>query len=337
MVWGNLTRMANKKQLPKPTTMSLNTALNLFLEEYPSATTQPFTGNAVAEFVRREVPLAVEQINEKNDRYTVHGSPGQGNWAKVPWVAVYDRFITETAQDGFYIVYLVKEDFSGVYLSLNQGITTIRRVYGSDAKDALSARASDYVARLGQLDKSLIIGPIDLKVSSGSNLGAYYEQGSICARYYKRGAIPNDETLSNDLKELLTLYLLLATKELIPSSTSSEEDDEFGLNTEDLTSLREHKRIERNRKLAEKAKKIHGYICQACGFDFEKKYGEIGRAFIESHHLTPLHTLRGQKVTLNPKKDFSVLCANCHRMIHKSEFVSHVEDFRAKYLAKNAS
>ena len=317
--------------------MSLNAALNLFLEEYPSAIAQPFAGNAVAEFVRREVPLAVEQVIGQNDRYLVHGSPGQGNWARVPWVAIYDRFITETAQDGFYVVYLVKEDFSGVYLSLNQGVTTIRQVYGSDAKYALSARASDYLARLGQINKSLIIGTIDLKVSSSSSLGAYYEQGSICAKYYKCGEIPNDEILGNDLKEFLRMYLVLATKELVPASTRTEEDDESGLNTEDLTKLREHKRIERNRRLAEKAKKIHGYVCQACGFDFEKKYGEIGREFIEAHHLTPLHALKGRMVTLDPNNDFCVLCANCHRMIHRSEFVNSVEGFRAKYVVKNES
>lgn len=314
--------------------MSLNAALNLFLEEYPTAVSQLFTDNAVAEFVRREVPLVVAQVIGENDRYIVHGSPGQGNWARVPWVAVYDRFITETAQDGFYVVYLVTEDFSGVYLSLNQGVTTIRRVYGSDAKDALAVRASDYIARLGQIDNSLIVGPIDLRVTSASSLGAFYEQGSICAQYYKRGEIPNDEILGKDLRELLKLYLLLATKDLAAASVSSEEDDEVGLNNEDLINLREHKRIERNRKLAARAKKIHGYTCQACGFNFEMKYGEIGLAFIEAHHLTPLHTLKGQKITLDPKHDFAVLCANCHRMIHKSEFVNCIEDFRAKYVVK---
>lgn len=314
--------------------MSLNAAFTQLLEEYPAAVTQPFTGNPVAEFLRRDVPRAVEQVIGKNDRYSVHGSPGQGNWARVPWVAVYDRLITETAQDGFYVVYLVKEDCSGFYLSLNQGVTTIRQVYGSDAKDALAARASDFIARLGQIERSLIAGPIDLKVSSASSLGAFYEQGSICAKYYKRGEVANDVVLENDLNQLLTLYLLLATKDLIPASMSSEEDDEVGLNMEDLTNLREHKRIDRNQKLAKKAKRIHGYTCQACGFDFESKYGEIGREFIEAHHLTPLHTLKGQKVTLDPKKDFSVLCANCHRMIHKSECASRIEDFRARYVLK---
>jgi 5-methylcytosine-specific restriction protein A len=314
--------------------MNLNAALNLLLEEYSSATTQPFAGNSMAEFVRREVPNAVKQIIGDDDRYLIHGSSGQGNWARVPWVAIYNRFITETAQDGYYVVYLVKEDFSGIYLSLNQGVTTIRQMYGSDAKDALTARSSDYIARLGKIDNSLVIGTINLEVSSASSLGAYYEQGSICAKYYKRGEIPNDEILRKDLKELLRIYLLLAKKDLTPNSVSTEEEDESSLNTEDLTNLREHKRIERNRKLAEKAKKIHGYVCQACGFDFAKVYGDIGQEFIEAHHLTPLHTLRGQRVTLDPKKDFSVLCANCHRMIHRSDFVNDIEGFRSKHVER---
>jgi 5-methylcytosine-specific restriction protein A len=237
--------------------MSLNAALNLFLEAYQIAINQPLIGGPVAEFVRREVPIAVAQVIGENDRYIVHGSPGQGNRARVPRVAVYDRLITETAQDDFCVVYLVQEDYSGVYLSLNQDVPIIRRTYGSAAKDALVTRAWDYIARLDQIDEPSIIGPIDLKVTSASSLGAFYEQGSICARYYKRGEIPNDEILSKDLKELLKLYLLLATKDPVAASAGAEEDNEAGLNTKDLTNLREHKRIERNRKLAERAKKIH--------------------------------------------------------------------------------
>ena len=195
-------------------------------------------------------------------------------------------------------------------------------------------RASDYLARLGPIDESLSVGPIDLQTTSASGLGALYEQGSICAKYYQLGEIPSDELLATDLRELLALYLLLATKELFPVSADSQEDDEVGLQMEDLTILREHKRIERKRSLVKKAKKVHGYVCQVCGFNFEKKYGEIGREFIEAHHLTPLWTLKGQKVALDPKNDFAVLCANCHRMIHRTKFVSRIEDFRTKHLVE---
>jgi len=314
--------------------MSLNAALTLILEQYPVAMTTTFAGNPVAEFVRVEVPKAVEDVIGKSDRYIAHGSPGQGNWARVPWVAVFDRLITETAQDGYYLVYLVKEDFSGVYLSLNQGVTTIRAVYGADAKEALAVRASDYSARLGQYDGSVIVGPINLSVRSSSSLGAHYEQGSICSKFYALGSIPNDSVLAKDLKLFVELYSLLATKELI-TSTPSADADEVGLEEEDLTRLREHKRIERNKKLADKAKKFLGYTCQACGFNFEKKYGMLGHNFIEAHHLIPLHQLKGQKVTLNPHKDFAVLCSNCHKMIHRSNYVEQVDVFSHHHIQED--
>lgn len=317
--------------------MSINAALNLFLEEYPQALEERFAGHAVADFIRNEVPSAVRDVLDVGDRYLVHGSPGQGNWAKVPWVAIYDRFITESAQDGFYLVYLVREDFSGAYLSLNQGVTTVRKVYGADAKVALSARAADYIARLGNVPSYTVTGVIDLAVEKASSLGAFYEAGAICSKYYDRGSIPNDDDLAADLHQFVDLYFRLVTKDLTPTSSSAEEEDEVGLDQEDLTKLREHKRIERNRKLSEKAKRIHGYTCQACAFDFSQKYGEIGRTYIEAHHLTPLHALKGQKVSLNPKTDFSVLCSNCHRMIHRSEFVDKVEDFRARYVVRRES
>lgn len=313
--------------------MSISTAINLFLEEYPVALKQKFSGHPVADFIRNEIPSTLRELLGFEDRYIVHGSAGQGNWAKVPWIAIYDRFVTESAQEGFYLVYLVKEDFSGVYLSLNQGVTTVRQLYGSDAKVALRARASDYIARLGKISNEFISGPIDLSVKKPSDLGAFYEAGAICSKFYKRGNIPDDKTLENDLRELVNYYFRLVIKDLSPASSIAIEDDEQNLNQEDLTKIREHKRIERNRKLSEAAKKIHGYKCKACGFDFSERYGEIGKSYIEAHHLTPLHTLKGQTVTLDPKNDFSVLCSNCHRMIHRSEFVDKVEEFKANYLS----
>ena len=81
--------------------MSLNAALNLFLEEYPDAVKQEFTGNPVANFIRHDIPGVIEEILGSSERYLIQGSAGQGNWARVPWVAVFDRLITETAQDGY--------------------------------------------------------------------------------------------------------------------------------------------------------------------------------------------------------------------------------------------
>lgn len=316
--------------------MSLNAALSLFVEEYAHAKESAFAGNAVAEFIRKEVPFAIEQAIGKNERYIVEGSPGQGVWAGVPWAAIFDRFVTDSAQDGYYLVYLIKEDLTGIYLSLNQGVTSIRAQYGSGAKEALRVRASDFLARLGRVTDGLLIGPIDLATTS-SSLGTFYEQGAICSLYYPCPNLPSDEVLSTDLHRFIKLYFTLVSNEPRLFEQADIEEDEKDLGQENLRRLREHKRIERNKKLAARAKKVHGYKCKACGFDFEQRYGPLGAGFIEAHHLTPLAELRGQTVSLDARRDFTVLCSNCHRMIHRSEFVNKVEEFRAKYIVEPGS
>ena len=82
-----------------------------------------------------------------------------------------------------------------------------------------------------------------------------------------------------------------------------------------------HRRAERNQKLAADAKKFHGSTCKVCGFNFEQKYGERGKGYIEAHHIVPFADLvkEPEPVTLNPKTDFVVVCANCHRMLHRTK------------------
>ena len=84
-------------------------------------------------------------------------------------------------------------------------------------------------------------------------------------------------------------------------------------------------RYERNPKIKQKVIDAYndndidsrnGYKCQVCGFDFEDAYGELGKNFIEVHHLIPLSKIK-KKHKVNPQKDLIPLCANCHAMIHK--------------------
>jgi 5-methylcytosine-specific restriction protein A len=316
--------------------MSINTALTLFLDEYPSASSASFAEHPVANFIRLEIPAIIRGAIGNNDRYIIQGSAGQGTWARVPWVAIFDRFVTETAQDGYYLVYLVREDFSGVYLSLNQGVTTVKRQYGANAKEALSIRARDFLARIGNTT-GIIDGPIDLRVGQKSRYGPLYEQGAICSIFYERDSIPADELLLSDLKLFLEYYFKLVVSDTSLVDHSNTEDDEADIDWEDLRKLRIHKRLERNRSLALKVKRHLGFTCQACKMNFEEKYGSIGKGYIEAHHLIPIADLHGKRVALDPKKDFAVLCSNCHRMIHKSPFVSDVEMFRVTTLDKTAS
>lgn len=55
--------------------------------------------------------------------------------------------------------------------------------------------------------------------------------------------------------------------------------------------------------------------CEACGFDFQAVYGELGEGYAECHHTAPVATLNpGTNTRLT---DLCLLCSNCHRMIHR--------------------
>jgi 5-methylcytosine-specific restriction protein A len=85
--------------------------------------------------------------------------------------------------------------------------------------------------------------------------------------------------------------------------------------------VRRHLARERDRKLRNeklrRERERHGCLrCEVCGFDFEKTYGTRGSGFAECHHVVPLH-VSGPAV--NRLQDLAVLCANCHRMIHRGK------------------
>jgi len=57
-------------------------------------------------------------------------------------------------------------------------------------------------------------------------------------------------------------------------------------------------------------------ICEVprCGFDFEQRYGAVGRGFAHVHHLKPLASLEAPRLTT--LADVAIVCANCHAMVH---------------------
>lgn len=141
------------------------------LNSYAEAKGRAFAASPVAQFIRRDFADAIENHAKDaplGELFTVEGSPGQGNWATIPWGAVFHRLVTESAQEGYYVVYLFKSDLSGVFLSLNQGVTTIQRQYKANANEALRVRAEDFRARLGAACDGLHAGDIDLAALSGS-------------------------------------------------------------------------------------------------------------------------------------------------------------------------
>jgi len=83
--------------------------------------------------------------------------------------------------------------------------------------------------------------------------------------------------------------------------------------------------FKRNPELVEAAKKLYGYTCNVCSFNFEEKYGDIGKEFIECHHTKPLSENESQGTYL---KDVITICSNCHKMIHKRRPAYSAEELK---------
>ena len=88
-------------------------------------------------------------------------------------------------------------------------------------------------------------------------------------------------------------------------------------------------RYERDRGNRKKCIEHYGYVCQVCGTNFEKTYGDLGKAFIEVHHLYPV--AQGER-QVNPIEDLIPLCSNCHSMIHRLDDVSDWHKLRDLYI-----
>ncbi len=84
---------------------------------------------------------------------------------------------------------------------------------------------------------------------------------------------------------------------------------------------------ERNLKARQQCVKHWGTACSACGFDFEKSFGELGKGFIHVHHLIPVSQI-GLYYQVDPIKDLRPVCPNCHSMLHKQDPPLTIEELK---------
>lgn len=237
--------------------------------------------------------------------------------------------MTDTPTKGYYGVYLFASDGSRVHLSLNQGATEARKEFKSEASKVLRERASLMRARLH--DFSGLLPRTTIDVVSDGTFPTDYEAGHVLGETYQVDDLPTEEVLITDLLTAIHSYRTLTFRGGTDTEVKAPEEGPLSLTIEEGRRQRMHSRVERNSSTGRKVKQLLGTTCQACGFDFPSRYGKLGSGFIEAHHLQPVSSFtEGGPVSLNIKDDFAVLCANCHRMIHKLPSGSSIETFRAE-------
>jgi predicted HNH restriction endonuclease len=113
-------------------------------------------------------------------------------------------------------------------------------------------------------------------------------------------------------------------------ATEEKDADEDEAYPEGRERWRLHRNKERNQKaVSRKKKKVMAaegkLLCEVCDFDFALVYGHLGKGFAECHHRVPLSQLTQEHfVRLD---DLAIVCANCHRMLHRCPFYT-VEELR---------
>jgi 5-methylcytosine-specific restriction enzyme A len=121
----------------------------------------------LGDFIRHAAADAVLAALGEHAALNDKASPaGAGNWAAVPWMAVFDPAITLSATRGYYVVYLFHATEPVVHLSLNQGTTAVREEFSARAREILQDRADLMRKRVPEFDATLPIKKIELGADS---------------------------------------------------------------------------------------------------------------------------------------------------------------------------
>ncbi|MDR6938202.1 HNH endonuclease [Luteibacter sp. 3190] len=123
------------------------------------------------------------------------------------------------------------------------------------------------------------------------------------------------ESRRQKVKEIATLILKHVAE--APLETDDQDDEELEF-PEGSVFTAMHRRRERNRKLRKsliKERRKHGSLsCDACGKVNPTDDPNLDDAIFDAHHLIPLAEQGERKTRLT---DVALLCANCHRLMHR--------------------
>lgn len=173
-------------------------------QHYLTEKKNEFKENQLGILVRKDIPEAIMTLLDP-EKFSVKGSIGQGRWAEIPWVCIYNKSISEKTTYGIDIAILFKADMTGFYITLNQGWTFFEKTYKPKkvAKEKIkqaSYTLSKIINNLGYKDDFIDLG-------SSEPLAVGYELGAIFNKYYDIKSLPTDQEFQRDIKEFTKMLV----------------------------------------------------------------------------------------------------------------------------------
>lgn len=329
----------------------------LDLKATNKSSTKPTRPEQIA--IKYDIPQFFTSILEKenkHDRFKIEGSYGQGNLANIPWVAIFDKEITTSAQSGYYIVLLFSADMQSCYLSLNQGVTSYLSAYGNTIGfqkiQNVSEQASNYLAPSSETTRSLI------NLQADRPLGKGYELGNIEAFCYQKDNLPTRAQFEQHVKILLKHYrqLFKNVGHNLQSLLTENEEDYQLMSLQLAVSQAKQKKLPlakeptlsycKNTKYG-RDPYVTAYAINEANFqcEIDPTHNTFisesnGYPYVEGHHLVPMAQQKKFKsFSLDIYPNVVALCPNCHRLVHhgkwedKKEFLENLFQ-RRQFLLK---
>ena len=215
--------------------MSIRNLIGEIAQEWPEykALVKVEQAGRAYDLVVNKFPEQLESIAENTDYLIFRGSTGQGNITAAPWIATFDKRITDTATSGYYIVYLFSIDLKRLYLEFGFGATQFKNHFKKKTerykkiRTAATELQERHEKRLLPIFKQALHGytsrePIDLAATSRDGLHEAYEQSSIYSVEYLISKLPPENQLVNDYNAFLNLY-----REIVLDSSSPSMEELF--------------------------------------------------------------------------------------------------------------
>lgn len=294
-----------------------------------------------------ELPRIIKEKTNLNDTsYSIKGSIGQGRRSEIPWLAIFNTDITKKATEGFYLVYLFKADFSGFYLSLNQGFMYFKNKNTSKALENIK-KVSDNFKKICNVEKEMF-ADIDLLLQK--KLARGYKAGHILGKYYNINSIPDDNILVNDLLLMTNIYENMINQiggrnyyyEYIDSVVEcgagilfndndlengvddvlsqnlifNDESDHTPKTKSNLVTIGGSLKYPRNPNIAARAITQSNYLCENDNKHKSFTRKTNGKSYTEAHHLIPLCYYDDFDYSLDHESNICSLCSDCHNCLH---------------------
>lgn len=273
------------------------------------------------------------------DLYEVKGSIGQGNIARVPWVGVFKTTVTSSAENGFYIVLLFAEDMSRCYLSLNQGITAVEKLYSMTFALRKMREAADKAVAKLKLDPEVQTGRIELRATG--DLGRAYEAAAIASYCYPREQLPSVEVFFRHFDHLIEIYQTLINRfgcDLYSLFHVDEADfqqvalekaaraaklsgeaqvlDAVGGVEIAVSTMLGTRGFVRSPSIAAEAIRAAKFKCEVDESHWTFTSNARKQRYVEAHHLIPISKQSHFLYSLDVSANVIALCATCHRLLH---------------------